>query len=104
MLSLKPDKKRTAKTSMNGEPRNFNQLGLDFMPAYPYSVTLRKESEPMNIELFELLEQKIGEIVEKYALVKEENSRLIEENRQLSVEREAFKSRIDAILGKLDGI
>lgn len=42
--------------------------------------------------------------MEKYRALKEENSRLSEEIEQLKAERQGFGSRIDAILGKLDGI
>jgi cell division protein ZapB len=58
----------------------------------------------MNQELIEVLEKKIGEIVGKYNALKEENARLNEEIQRLSSDREGIKSRVDAILGKLDGI
>ena len=83
---------------------DFNQLGLDFVPVTSYSEPLRKETELMNQELLEVLEKKIGDIVEKYSNLKEENARLNEEIQRLSDDREGFKSRVDAILGKLDGI
>jgi len=83
---------------------DFNQLGLDFVSATSYSVPLRKEKELMNQELIEVLENKIGAIVEKYSALKEENARLHEELQRFSNDREAIKSRVDAILGKLDGI
>ena len=83
---------------------DFNQLGLDFVPAPSYSVQPRKETELMNQELIEVLEKKIGDIVEKYSALKEENARLNEEIQRLSSDREGIKSRVDAMLGKLDGI
>jgi len=83
---------------------DFNQLGLDFVCAASYSEPLRKETEYMNQELIEVLEKKIGDIVEKYIALKEENARLNEEIQRLSSDREGIKSRVDAILGKLDGI
>ncbi len=58
----------------------------------------------MNQELFETLDTKIGELLEKYAALKAENTRLSEENQRFLAEREGFKSRVDAILGKLEGI
>jgi cell division protein ZapB len=83
---------------------DFSQLGLDFVPAASYSGPPRKEIELMNQELIEVLEKKINDIVEKYCSLKEENARLNEEITRLSNDREGFKSRVDAILGKLDGI
>ncbi|MBC7961929.1 MAG: cell division protein ZapB [Steroidobacteraceae bacterium] len=58
----------------------------------------------MNQELIEVLEKKIGEIVEKYTALKEENTFLHEEVQRLSSDREGIKSRVDALLDKLDGI
>ena len=83
---------------------DFNQLGLDFVTTPSYSVPPRKDTELMNHELIEVLEKKIGAIVEKYSALKEENARLKEEIQRLSSDREGIKSRVDAILGKLDGI
>lgn len=83
---------------------DFNQLGLDFVPPPSYSEPLRKETELMNQELIEVLEKKINDIVEKYTALKDENARLNEEIQRLSSDREGIKSRVDAILGKLDGI
>ena len=104
MPSSKPDNVRPVKKRIGTERRKFNQLGLDFVPVCTYVVTPRKETEAMNLELVELLEQKIGDIVEKYTALKEENNRLTEEIQRLSSEREGIKSRVDSILGKLDGI
>ena len=58
----------------------------------------------MDNELFEVLEAKVEELLGRYAALKEENSRLCDENQQLNQERQGLKSRIDAILGKLEGI
>ena len=58
----------------------------------------------MNHELFETLESRVGELLGKYTVLKDDNVRLAEENQRLLAEREALKSRIDAILGKLEGI
>ena len=104
MPSSKPENKQRKKHKAVAELCDFNQLGLDFVPAPSYSVPPRKETELMNQELIEILENKIGEIVEKYSALKEENARLSEEIQRLSNDREGIKSRVDAILGRLDGI
>ena len=83
---------------------DFNQLGLDFVLPPSYSISLGKETELMNNELIETLEKKIGEFVEKYSALKEENARLNVEIQRLSNDREGLRSRVDAILGRLDGI
>jgi cell division protein ZapB len=83
---------------------DFNQLELDFVPATSYSMPPRKETVFMNQELIEALEKKIGDVIEKFSALKDENTRLNEEIQRLSSEREGIKSRVDAILGKLDGI
>jgi len=80
------------------------QLGLDFIPPSDYSDTPRKEPQIMNPELLHALENKINDIVGKYNALKEENNRLMQENQQLQSEREGFRSNIDSILGKLEGI
>src|SRR5690242_8295007 len=59
-----------------GEPRDFTQLGLDFAPACEYIIVPRKETDRMNQELFETLEKKVGDLLEKYVALKEENARL----------------------------
>lgn len=86
------------------EPRNFRQLGLDFEPADVYIKLPKKENETLDFELFVTLEAKLDELLGKYAALKEENRRLSEENQRLSEERQGLKSRIDAILNKLEGI
>ena len=100
----KPEKENRQKGNVTTELCDFNQLGLDFVCAASYSKPIRKETELMNQELIELLEKKIGDIVEKYSTLKEENARLNKEIERLSNDREGIKSRVDAILGKLDGI
>lgn len=95
---------RSSRRSKTREVLDFTQLGLDFALPCDYSTVSRKEAETMNHELFEILEKKVGDLVEKYAALKEENSRMAQENQQLHDEREGLKSRIDAILGKLEGI
>ena len=100
----RPEKASLRKGTRTTELCDFNQLGLDFVSAASYSKPLRKETELMNHELLEVLEKKIDTVVEKYSVLKEENARLNEEIQRLSGDREGIKSRVDAILGKLDGI
>lgn len=104
MHSSKPEKPGRGKAPDTMELCDFNQLGLDFVGADSYSVPLRKEIKLMNQELLETLENKIGELVEKYNTLKNENARLNEELQRLSSDRDGIRSRVDAILGKLDGI
>ena len=94
-----PEKRRKGR-----EPRDFTQLGLDFMSASEYSNLPRKETDGMNQELFETLDKKVGALLEKYAALKDENARLMDENQRFQEEREGLKSRVDVILGKLEGI
>jgi cell division protein ZapB len=104
MPSSKPEKSRRRPAEVIAELCDISQLGLDFVPAHSYSVPPRKETEPMNQELIDVLETKIGVILEKYNDLKEENAMLHEEIQRLTNDREGIKSRVDAILGKLDGI
>jgi cell division protein ZapB len=104
MPSSKPEKTRCRKGDVVAELCDFNQLGLDFVCSPSYSGALQKGKEHMNQDLIETLENKIGDIVEKYSALKAENARLNEEIQRLSNDREGIKSRVDAILGKLDGI
>ena len=104
MPSSKPEKSRRRQVKGVTELCDINQLGLDFVPAASYSVPPRKEKELMNQELIELLEKKINDVVEKYSALKTENARLNGEVQRLLSEREGMKSRVDAILGKLEGI
>jgi FtsZ-binding cell division protein ZapB len=104
MHFFKNEKTSRRKGKVVTELCDFNQPGLDFAPDPSYSVKPRKETELMNQELIELLEKKVGDVVEKYSALKEENVRLNEEIQRLSSGREEIKSRVDAILGKLDGI
>ena len=100
----RPEKSSLRKGKCVTELCVFNQLGLDFVRAASYSKPLRKETELMDQELIEVLEKKIGDLVEKYSVLKEENARLNEEIQRHSSDREGIRSRVDAILGKLDGI
>jgi len=100
----RPEKSNLRKGKNIAELCDINQLGLDFVCAASYSEPLRKETELMDQELIEVLEKKIGSLVEKYSVLKEENVRLNEEIQRLSNDREGIRSRVDAILGKLDGI
>lgn len=58
----------------------------------------------MNNELFEALENRVNDLLKKYIDLKDECTLLTEENQRLQSERESLKTRVDAILGKLDGI
>lgn len=58
----------------------------------------------MDTELFAALEQKIESLLAGYAALKRENQSLREENRRLVEERDDFRTRIDHILRKLEGI
>jgi cell division protein ZapB len=100
----RPEKSSLRKRKCVAELCDFNQLGLDFVHTASYSKPLRKETELMDHELIEALEKKIGNLVEKYNVLKEENARLNEELQRLSFDREGIRSRVDAILGKLEGI
>lgn len=104
MPSSRPEAPASAKRRRSHEPRDFAQLGLDFSAVNEYIDVPRKETEPMNHELFETLENKVSALLEKYTALKAENVRLSEENQRLQDEREGLKSRVDAILGKLEGI
>jgi len=104
MRSSRPSKSSSGKRCKENEPCDFAQLGLDFSASHEYCDVPRKETEPMNQELFETLENKVNGLLDKYTVLKDENSRLSEENQRLLSEREGLKSRIDAILGKLEGI
>jgi cell division protein ZapB len=58
----------------------------------------------MDTELFDILENRVEGLLRDYAALKQENALLREENQGLVREREGFKSRIDSILKKLEGI
>ena len=58
----------------------------------------------MDSELLDALEERIASLLAGYALLKQENQSLRTENSRLSEERDGFKSRIDLILKKLEGI
>ena len=103
MPSSKPEKSRRKPVKLVTELCDISQLGLDFVPAASYSVPPRKEREPMNQELLDVLEAKIGAILEKYNDLKEENAAMHDEIQRLINDREGIKSRVDSILGKLDG-
>lgn len=104
MPSSRRDKTGSGKLAKEHEPCDFAQLGLDFSTAPEYSNVPRKETETMNHELLEALENKVNGLLDKYSTLKDENSRLAEENQRLQSEREGLKARVDAILGKLEGI
>ena len=100
MPSSKPDKPSADAT----ESSDFRQLGLDFPYPDGYSQTLFKEGEAMDQELFGQLEAKVIDLFEKYTALKKENARLAEENQRLLSERKGLKTRVTAIIGKLEGV
>ena len=58
----------------------------------------------MDTELLDTLEERIASLLVGYNSLKTEIQSLREENSRLSEERDGFKSRIDLILKKLEGI
>lgn len=58
----------------------------------------------MSAELFEELEVRIATLLDAFNELKLENGRLAQENERLLEERGSFKSRIDSILKKLEGV
>jgi cell division protein ZapB len=102
MPSSRPDKAAAKQRQRAREVQDFTQLGLDFAAAGGYSEVSRKEACAMDKELFAALEKKVDDLLDKYSNLKADNERLAEENQRLQSEREGFKSRVDAILGKLE--
>ncbi len=58
----------------------------------------------MDTDLLDALEGRIATLLTEYKAVKLENQSLKEENGRLLEERDDFKTRIDLILKKLEGI
>ena len=58
----------------------------------------------MDTELLDALEERIATLLAGYKVLKQENQSLRDDNERLSAERDGFKSRIDLILKKLEGI
>jgi cell division protein ZapB len=58
----------------------------------------------MSTDLFEELEGRIISLVQAMNELKLENNRLQQENDRFSEERGGFKSRIDSILKRLEGV
>jgi len=58
----------------------------------------------MDAELFDALEGKIEILLREFSSTKQENALLKEENQRLLEERNVFKSRIDVILKKMEGV
>ncbi|HEY6839120.1 MAG TPA: cell division protein ZapB [Geobacteraceae bacterium] len=58
----------------------------------------------MELELLAALEQQVENLLNRYQELQRENEGLREENRRLTEERQGVKARVDAILGKLEGI
>ena len=104
MPFFKPDNPRQERVSKGREARNFAQLGLDFTSEPEYSEADLRGGELMNRELFESLDNRVTDLVNKYQALKKENIQLQEEIERYKTEKETVKSRIDVIIGKLDGI
>lgn len=58
----------------------------------------------MDREIFDVLENRVEALLRDYTSLKRDNVSLREEVQRLQQERENFKSRIDAVLAKLEGI
>jgi cell division protein ZapB len=58
----------------------------------------------MNADQFDELEGRIAALLDAHNELKLENGRLRQENDRLNEERGSFKSRIDSILKKLEGV
>ena len=58
----------------------------------------------MDLELFATLERRIDALLDRYVALQQQHGVLQEENRRLLEERQGFKSRIDEILARLEGI
>lgn len=58
----------------------------------------------MTAEQFNMLEKKVEALLDAFMMLKQENARLVKDNHVLLEERKSVKSRLDAILGKLEGI
>jgi len=58
----------------------------------------------MSVDLFIELEDRIGSLLQSLDELKLENGRLQRENERLNEERGDLKSRIDAILKRLEGV
>ena len=65
---------------------------------------IRRKGEKMSAELFNELEVRIVSLMQAVGELKVENVRLQEENTRLSEERVDFKSRLDSILKRLEGV
>lgn len=58
----------------------------------------------MTAEQFDILERKVGALLDAFLGLKKENARLVKENHDLLEERDKVRSRLDAVLAKLEGI
>jgi regulator of replication initiation timing len=58
----------------------------------------------MSSELFDVLEERLENLLHDYNSLKQEVLQLREENKRLLKEREGFRERMDVIIKKLEGI
>lgn len=96
MRSSRPDKQRRTSLPV--------QMGLDFIEENQYIIAPFEGDAAVETNLFEKLEEKISDLLVRYADLKEENQMLAEENSRLQQDREGMKGRIDDILSKLEGV
>jgi cell division protein ZapB len=58
----------------------------------------------MDNELFSVLERQVESLLDRYTDLQRENALLREENRRLLEERQGVKTRIDAVLAKIERV
>jgi cell division protein ZapB len=86
------------------EVKDFVQMPLDFVQENQYINEPYKGAGLMQAELFEKLEKKIEQLLDRHQLLTVENKRLTDENERLLQDKELLKGRVDNILSKLEGI
>ena len=80
------------------------QMPLDFVKENQYINATLQGVLVMSDVLFEKLDKKISELLDRQVALKGENQALAEENKRLLQEREGLQGRIDAILSRLEGV
>jgi cell division protein ZapB len=58
----------------------------------------------MKTELLDILDERVGLLVQRYAELKSAHALLQEENERLLREREEVRIRVDALLARIDGV